>query len=211
MTTMSLAGPQMNVILSREEAETILLPHVERLNCCIENGWRAWKTDYAHKSHILRSRSRAAIVYDEIVHCAIEAFANLDGVKTVRQRGSLMIFIGNCITLRFKKIRKSGRCSNIKTETQVMFLAQMQLPGMLDGTLVHAGYQLDELQQEIKRKAVVCQLDNKVLWEIQLTGEAAVFSVMPSATDPTAPRTTPRFVPKDGIVEAAKAATGDKE
>jgi hypothetical protein len=78
-----------------------------------------------HKAHVLDGRPRAAIVYAEIVNRALEMFQGLEGVKVVRRPGSLMIYIGEDISIRFKKMRKDGRCSNIKTVTQIRFLAQL--------------------------------------------------------------------------------------
>jgi hypothetical protein len=108
-----------------------------------------------------------------------------------------MIYIGNDVTLRFKKMRRNGRCNNVKTVTQIKFLAQLQLPGMVDGTLVHAGYQLDNLQQNVVRKAIVCQLNEKVLWDIELTGVPAEMVTIPPVDSVGQPSTEPRFVAKD--------------
>jgi len=183
-------------LLSKEQAQALLQPYLEILNQCIDDGWSAWKTHYSHRSHVLDGRPRAAIVYAEIVNRALETFQGQDGVKVVRRQGSLMIYIGEDVTIRFKKIRKDGRCSNIKTVTQIRFLAQLQLPGMVDGTLVHAGYQLDDLQQNIVRKAIVCQLNERVLWDIELTGVPAEMVTMPPVDSVGQPATEPRFVAK---------------
>jgi hypothetical protein len=188
-------------LLSKEQALALLQPYLKILNQCIDDGWSAWKTHYSHRSHILDGRPRAAIVYAEIVNRALEVFQGLEGVKIVRHPGSLMIYIGDDITIRFKKIRKDGRCSNIKTVTQIRFLAQLQLPGMVDGTLVHAGYQLDDLQQNVVRKAIVCQLYEKVLWDIELTGVRAEMVTMPPVDSVGQPSAEPRFVAKGARTE----------
>jgi hypothetical protein len=181
-------------LLSREGALNLLEPYLEILNQCIDGGWSAWKKDYAHKSHILDARSRAAIVYAEIFHQALKSFQGLPGVKILQRPGSLMVYIGDEITLRFKKMKRSGRCSNIRTGIQRRLLAQLQLPGMLDGTLVHAGYELDDLQQNVIRKAVVCQLGKEILWDIEITGASAELVSMPPVV-PAAPLPIePRFV-----------------
>ncbi len=196
----TLAAPAPS-LLSREQALAHLQPYLELLNQCIDDGWSAWKTHYAHRSHILDGRPRAAIVYAEIVNRALEVFQGLEGVRVVRRPGSLMIYIGEDVTIRFKKMRRDGRCSNIKTVTQIRFLAQLQLPGMVDGTLVHAGYQLDNLQQNVVRKAIVCQLYEKVLWDIELTGVPAELVTMPPVDSVGKPSAEPRFVAKGTQVE----------
>jgi len=93
-------------------------------------------------------------------------------------------------------MKRSGRCSNIRTVIQRRFLAQLQLPGMLDGTLVHAGYELDDLQQNVIRKAVVCQLGKEVVWDIEITGASAELVSMPSVVPATPLPVEPRFVAK---------------
>jgi len=183
-------------LLTRVQALAFLQPYLEILNRCIDDGWSAWRTHYAHRSHVLDGRPRAAIVYAEIAHRALGAFQGLEGVKAVPGRGSLMIYIGEGVTLRFKKMRHDGRCSNIKTVTQLKLLAQLKLPGMVDGTLVHAGYQLDSLQQNVVRKAIVCQLNQRVLWDIELAGVPAEMVAMPPVESAGHPPIEPRFVAK---------------
>ncbi|WP_058188294.1 hypothetical protein [Terracidiphilus gabretensis] len=205
MFNSSLAG---QALITEEQAESVLQPYFDTLNRCIDDGWEAWKKDYAPMHHKLDARARAAIVFCEIAHRAENAFFELANVKVLRRTGTITIFIGEQITLRFKKMGKKGRCSNIITKTQALFLAQLQLPGMLDGTLVHAGYELDALQQEIVRKAVVCQLDNQVLWQIQIAGPAAMLIVMPPQSTPPIPSSEPRFVAKAQNQEKPAEAEG---
>lgn len=215
MSNTSLAGRS---ILTLEEAEEILGRYCERLNRCIQHGWDVWKRDYQHKHHILHARARAAIVFDEIVHRALEEFPTIPGEqKATRSANTFMLYIGDDISLRFKKIRKNGRCSNILTKQQILFRAQAQLslPTMLEGTLVSAGYVLDDLQQEIARKSVVCHLDNRVLWEMPLRGDGSMVGFIPPAPTPDTgtPVQVPRYAPKPGLVPdkpAAKASGGQE-
>ena len=172
---------------------------------------------YQHKHHVLHARARAAIVFDEIVFCALEEFPTIPGVvKAVRTASTFMLYIGDSITLRFKKIRKNGRCSNILTRQQILFRAQVQLnlPTMLDGTLVSAGYVLDDLQQEVLRKTVVCHLHNRVLWEIPLAVDtAAIVEFTPPTSSEPGVQQQPRFEPKPGLVPEIPAvkATGEEK
>lgn len=199
----SLGGQSQ--ILTQAEAEAQLRPYLERLNKCIQGGWDAWKSDYQAKHPILSPRARAAIVYDEIVHRAMTEFPATDHVKPVRTANSFWLYVGDMLTIRFKKIRKNGRCSNVRTQLQMCFLAQaqveaqMQLPGMPVGTLVHAGYTLDPLQQNVASKAIVCQHLYRVLWRIDLTDTLAqAVEMQPMTTAPVLPQPAVRFVAKDG-------------
>src|SRR5882724_5218264 len=76
-------------LLTLDEAEERLKPHVTRLDNCIQAGWDAWNKDYAHKHHILRARARAAVVFDEIVASAEREFAEVGAVQFKRQSNVL--------------------------------------------------------------------------------------------------------------------------
>jgi hypothetical protein len=199
-------------LLTVEEAEELLKPYVELLNRCIQHGWDAYQNDYATKHHLLSARSRATIVFDEIIARAEQEFNGIDGVKFVRKSNSFMLYIGDKATVRFKKIRKSGRCSNIDTRQQVLFKAQAQfrLPGMLEGTLLHAGYLLNDIERDIRRKMVVCQLNNRVLWQFELRSEAAAQPVITMQPKPQPPQPQkPRFVVKPSAEEVKKPKAKD--
>ncbi|MGC2637368.1 MAG: hypothetical protein WA294_09335 [Acidobacteriaceae bacterium] len=186
MSTNGLGGPNPIPphVLSLQEAEDRIHPYKELLNQCIRYGWTAYMTDYASKHHLLSARARAAIVFDEIRHRAEVVFGAMSDVRFVPHPNSFMLYIGDDIALRFKKLKNNNLCSNINTRQQLLFQAQMRLPGILAGTLVHAGYLLDELQQEIIRTMVVCQFENRVLWTIRLTDEAgeAIIITPPAPT-----------------------------
>ena len=170
-------------LVSAEEAEAILQPYLDRLNECIQHGWNAWQSDYQSKHRILGSRARAAIVYDEIVAKAMELFEGQPDTHFERTSSSFLLYFGDKLIVRFKKIRKDGRSSNVPTRQQNLFNLQIELPGMESGTIVHAGYELDQIQQDIKKKAVVCQYRGSVLWTIGLSGGAELIAV-PSPTPP---------------------------
>jgi hypothetical protein len=211
---MSVAGfkPPEHV-LSLEEAEEIIKPYKDRLDKCIQEGWDAWKNDYASKHHVLSPRARAAIVFDEIVWRAQQEFAAMPDVIFRRHSNSFMMYIGESVSLRFKKLLKNGRCSAIDTRQQMLFKAQAQLrlPTMLHGTLVNAGYVLDDLQREIQRKMVVCQFKNRVLWQFALEGDAVPVLELTPAPTPTEPP-KPQYEIKPEKKKKAKAAiAGEKE
>jgi hypothetical protein len=199
MKTDGLGGPNPlpHHVLSLEQAEDRLQPYKVLLNECIHEGWKAWMEDYVPKHSILSSRSRAAVVFDEIRHRAQIVFGSMPDVKLIPHSNSFILYIGDDIMLRFKKLRRSGLCSNINTRQQMLFQAQMCLPGVLAGTLVHAGYLLDDLQREIIKTLVVCQFENQVLWTIKLTGEGGSLTIVPP-------------IEPDGTLEPQWEFIGDK-
>jgi hypothetical protein len=84
---------------------------------------------------------------------------------------------------------------------------------MQKGTLVHAGYLLDDLQQEILRKSIVCQLNNSVIWQIELSTGVAEVEFMPTSETPLTSVPAPRFEPKPELVPEVPAvnASGEDE
>ncbi len=199
-------------LLTSEEAEPILKPLLTRLAASIGHGWDAWITDYAGKHIILSARTRANIVFDETVAWAEREFINEPGVKCKRICNSFWMFIGDKIILRFKKFNRDSLPSNIQTKQQMLFGAQLVFPTMEPGTLLNAGYILDDLQRAILHKKITCQLKDKVIWELKLGAEgSATVETMPQATLQSSKR-GPRFIAKaDTKQSKAKVAKAGKE
>jgi len=203
-------GNPPNHLLTLQQAEERLQPYKADLDGCIQHGWDVWNQDYLQKHHILRSRSRAAIVFDEIVFKAQQVFCQ-PNVKFDLKNNTFLLFIGEDIIVRFKKIKRNGRCSNVNTRQQALFqLQQMVIPGMEPGTALTVGYALDDLQQKIARKTVVCQFNNRVLWTIELLNEADSPVVeMPQPTVPEAPKQ--RFEAKPELLKDSRQSKKKKK
>lgn len=194
-------------LISAKAAEEQLQPYKLLLEECIQHGWDTWETFYKPRHHILQARSRSSIVFDEIVSHARSKFSGLPGVTFQRHRGTFLLYIGDSIVIRFKKIGKNGKCSSIATHQQVLFEMQAELPGMEKGTILNAGYTLDDMQHHIVRKQVVCQFSNRVLWMLNLPSEDGENTLtIPAAPTPEPPK-SPRFVVKP---EAEKESQQNK-
>ncbi|HWR14167.1 MAG TPA: hypothetical protein VN577_05035 [Terriglobales bacterium] len=205
--------PEADHLLTVERAEELLEPYLDKLNFCIQAGWDAWKAHYSHRFHVLGNRARAAIVFDEIKFAAISEFAGDPDVVFRVKKNAFLLYIGEEIILRFKKMDKQGRCSNIATKQQALFQAQAEL--FPSGTLVSAGYTLDDLQIDIARKMVVCQLQNRVLWTLTIGSGSEAINVVPMSAPPatTTPETSVdirKEVAQDAYVET-KAKEHGKE
>ena len=162
-----------NHLLSLKAAEELFQPYRSLLSECIRSAWDAWETFYKPRHHVLRSRSRANILYDEIVFNVGQKFSMLPNVVFKPFRTSFLLYLGDLAVVRFKKFRKDGLCSNVRTHQQNLFQLQMELPGIESGTMFQAGYFLDHLQQKIARMAIVCQYGKRVLYTIELLGDIA--------------------------------------
>lgn len=167
-------------MLTKLEAEKDLAPHLETLRGCINDGWIAWQTHYSSRHVILDARARAAIVYCEIIHSAKTCFPEGGDVKIVPKGSMYVLFIGDDIVLRFKKL-KNGVPRNIPTEQQRLFRMQLPIPGILPGTYLSAGYELDALEQAISKTLVVARLGNHQVWSLDLNiGGESIEVICPS-------------------------------
>ena len=184
-------------MLRKEQAEKILKPHYEKLKQSLDGGWESWQEYYKPRHHVLDARARAAIVYCEVIDRAKTLFADVAVAKFIKKRGMHLLYIGNEIVLRFKKLRK-GAPSNVRTRQQTLFQMQRTIPGVLPGTYASAGYQLDQIEQAIDKTMVVCQLDGESVWAIDLSigeGEQKVEIMAPVLARPKrAVRVRPRKV-----------------
>lgn len=186
-------------MLKKAEALETLGVHLPTLRRCLHGGWRAWKEHYTARHHVLDARARAAIVYCEIIHRAKELFAEDNNVKIVQRRWMYLLFFGDDIVLRFKKLRKR-KPSNVKTKQQLLLDLQQPLPTILPNTNIIAGYELDPLQQAVESTLVVARLDGEEKWSIDLNLEegAAEGKIEMMSPQPQEPRRPSRVRAKAG-------------
>jgi hypothetical protein len=187
-------------LLGLKQAEDRLNPNIKaKIDEVIQYGWDVWCRDYKPKHPILSARTRAGVIFDEIVHKVAEVFAGVPDVVFKRCKGNWLLYIGTDIVFRFKKLRPDRRYTNVKTHQQTLFQLQIELPGMEKGTLLQAGYVLDDLQTSLVRKVITCQFGKNVLWSIDLD-ERANAPIVQMPLDPTPePRRGERFEPKPEV------------
>lgn len=182
-------------MLNQPDAEKILAPYFPKLKECLDGGWEAWRDHCGHRRHILDARARAAIVYCEIADIAKRIFADLSDVRIVPKRNMCLVFFGEEILLRFKKLR-NRKPRNVATRQQRLIELQQQgvFPGMKPNTFVTAGYQLDTLEQAIGQALVLAHFDGREVWAFDLNigeGEAdeGKVALMPSPEVPPTKQT----------------------
>lgn len=188
MTTGNLY-PTLNLVidelLSRQDAEAILSPHMSALRGFLEQGWSDWHESVlaAPKLATSRATSRANVVYDRITLHA-EAYFEAEGIPCVRKGQMLVVsFEDGRLILRFKKFRsrKLGT-AGIPTEQRLEFeLQQVVLDGTA-ATYVVAGYLPDELGIGLDVLAIACTYNGRVVWQIDLSDQNTA-SVVPVRVD----------------------------
>ena len=181
--------------LDRDEAVSVLDPHLDRITSVLTAGWRAWEEatkDHRRLSAIASRRTRASLVHDAMTDEAERIFADVEGVHASKQRGFLTLTFDDRVILRFKKFRnKRLRTSGIMTNQRSQFeWQQIHIDGMAVTNVV-AGYLVDKLQQGLERVAITCFEGKHNQWVLDLTSPngsvGAVPLQLPLAPQPSEP------------------------
>jgi hypothetical protein len=129
--------------LDQREVEEILSRYRDLLYRVIRGAWDHYQQAYREMHHLHSPRTRASIMHDLMLHYARKFFDDMPGVRFFEQRGLTCICLEERVVLRFKKLNRGLRASNIPTRQAVAYAAQqLLLPGFPPFTRLQAGYQL---------------------------------------------------------------------
>lgn len=191
-------------VLTREEAEEVLEPHVPLLWECLQQAWE-WLEKKFDEDPTMRltvvGRTRANMVYDKFVDVAENAFTGVDGVEVSWDRSFLRLLFNGRISLRFKKLNKAMRSSNVRTNAQRTIYFQLEIDSFPPApTEVTFGYVLDAAGAKIERVCLTCPIGwslNK--WVIPVMEPPADSSSL-FAPSPQPEPATPVIMPAAGLV-----------
>jgi hypothetical protein len=182
----------------KEDLALTLQPHRERLRGVIQNAFLEW-TSLPPEQLVDRSaRTRASWIFDGMVKHARASFVGVPGVELRERRNMFFLEMDGKVLLRFKKLDRNRKVSNIPTAQQLRLLNQEFVQLELNGIprkliILNAGYQLNPLQTDIENLLVTLQEGRSVTWTYALPqdadGEAFSITVLPQAPlPPTPPR-----------------------
>lgn len=182
-----------NPVLSEAEARSLLSPHFGPLVKCVRDAWAQWES-YPHR-HALDARARAAFMSAFFSHRARAVFPDFSD-----SGNTFFLYFGNEAKLRLKKLKSNGTYSNIMTGRQLRLLRQMNIPGILPGTYLTLGYQLDFSEQSIAHIGVTLQSGKQVVYRIDLDEASSASSATPVFPQtPVAPSASPRVKPRKSV------------
>lgn len=188
-------GPYRMLDMSEAQARDLLDPYTGLFVTCIGAAWRKWKDVDAFSRHVLDARARANVMYRFICEEVELHFAHVRGVNVMTVEGMLVLNVGGEAAIRFKKIGDDYRSSNIKTRHQELYSLQVELPNLPPmAARLTVGYQLEELQTEIKDIQVTHPKGDDLLWHYTLL-EPAQSDTLPFPEiplQPVQPTTPPR-------------------
>ena len=157
--------------ISQFDAESTLKPYIHIFKEVIDLAWNEYNDLYSVDLRLIHSaRTRSSIVHDLMRHHAIRLFDGMPGVYLVIIRGLFLVDIEGKVVVRFKKLRRDRRGSNILTGQTMLFNSQQfDLPGIpARPTGLVAGYQLDDLQLHIDARLITCPDASGVAWHIDV-------------------------------------------
>ena len=133
-------------LFSQDDADSILNPHYTAFEEFMFGAWKDWESVPVAQRTQLSPRARAACVYDFIVNRAKTYFSKVKGADLVVRRGLILFGLDGKVLLRFKKLNKNKKASNILTNQQIEFSLQRTLPGIPpQAARLIVGYQLNEV------------------------------------------------------------------
>jgi hypothetical protein len=167
-------GPRRG-LLSRTEAWEVLGPYADQLHGWLQDAWdwvRAILTQDPERDATLDSSTVAGMVSDRFAFL-LEAELDEDHqVQLARTGRMLRATIDGQVTLRFKKLDRRLRSSNIDTHNQENIYCQHLLGNFgVRPTNVTFGYVASPTGTAIAAVHFTCPLDwSRNLWAIQLAG-----------------------------------------
>jgi hypothetical protein len=200
-----------NPVLSKEEAREVFSPYVEKFRKVISDTWHQWET--CPQRHALDARARASFISSFFRHFAKSAFAGDTRVTYTENGNSFFLYVGKDAKVRLKKLRANGTYSNIMTGRQLRLIKQMDIPGMLPGTYLTIGYQLDDSQQKIRHKKITLQSYRGIIYSIDLDDASTASSAAPIAVMPQIPpqSNSPRARARKEAIYNKEKHSGDRE
>lgn len=171
--------PRETMFISEGEAKKILEPHFPAFRRIMYAAWAEWELISSEQRAKLLARARANCLYDFIVHHAKVHFDKVKGVEPFERRGLFLLGFYGLLTIRFKKLGRGKRSSNIQTQQQIDFNLQIDLPGIPKAVRLTIGYVLDIPQTRIKDVLVTLQTGSQLAWHFPIQEANPVVVALP--------------------------------
>lgn len=154
--------------ITRDEAVTVLKPYLDKLRECVVLAWDDYITQYNDLRFPHTSRTRANIIHDLMCLHAKRQFAPIKGVHIRETNGLFLVDFHGELQIRFKKLNRSMKSSNIPTQQTLHFFEQLELEGIPSATRLVIGYILDEAQTQIRTVVITCPKGQEIEWYLEL-------------------------------------------
>ena len=186
----------------KANVEELISPLHNIINQCIRGALQTWKdvlSKSPDQSAVLGSRTRASFIHDNIVKSIQRELSEFPNVRMSTERGFLLVVVKETISMRFKKLNKRGRTSNIITKQQWdIYHNQVPLPDFPAGLRVSIGYELNNTETDIQSIKVVYEKFGVSIWEYKIlaTEDEAITQYTLPIEIPTENKRKPRVKAK---------------
>lgn len=161
------------VLITKEQAQPILEPHLEKIRRSITDAIDTYNTEYAHLRHRHSARTDANTCRDLIIDNIKREFDDVQGVRWSEKGGLFLLTIDGLVVLKFKKFNTRLLSSNIPTRQTQLLLSQ-ELPGMPPNGLLHVGYLLDPLSSRLEGIYITCRVGSHNEWSMDISSATEV-------------------------------------
>jgi hypothetical protein len=172
-------------MLTKAEAQAVMTPYESRIEGAIRAAWRVYR-EYAPDVRLAASpRTQSSHIRDLILIYIRREFDGDPNVKFIKVRGMEVMCIEGKVVVRFKKMDKNKRSSNVPTEQAKAFLGigQGVLEGLpLEATKLQAGYHMNKLRTGYTDIWITCQQGYQVSFFWALEGPA-ITDIAPEAME----------------------------
>jgi hypothetical protein len=170
--------------VTKEVAEKKLEPHATKIQGCILMGINEYQTEYSKYHYLHSARSRASLVRDHIVEKIKQAFDGNKGVNIIDKRGLFLLSIDGFV-IRFKKLNKNFKTSNIQTQQTLRFSNQLEIEGLYKPiTNLNAGYIANEFWSDFEC-LITCPNGNRLDWVINIPKKVSTTPIITISTQRT--------------------------
>jgi hypothetical protein len=191
-----LANPRVSGLLSIEELQALLRPHLARLGRTVWPIWARYLELPEEHRLAFDATTEANMLHCYMVEAAKQEFDHVPGVQFLEMFGFHLGIDGSAFGVnglavcRFKKFDDEGKSRNYPTERAEALRRNEQLEGMPDrATYVDIGYAFNALRTAISEVQAIRVVDTKVVLSVpRAEGQT---SQMPGIL-PFGPTLTPR-------------------
>ncbi len=157
------------VMIKYETAIGLIEPHLPQFSAVCTAALEDLQAQLATFPGSMYNRTKATVMHNLICERLKTELGSTDGVRVFEEYESVSIVMDNKVLLRFKKLKKDGLPSNIRTRRSSDWdaqLLQMKLfPEYPDMACIDWGYVVDSTWSEIKSLKVMCRINANIQWE----------------------------------------------
>lgn len=183
----------MRRLLSEDQASSLAGKYFARFAKVINAGFNDYRSSIKAINALgiktdFRARTSASVIHDYIHTQVLAEFKDDRDMKVIEMDGTFVLLISGKLYLRFKKMDGDMKSSNVRTEKVDSFYKQtLTLPGIDELTCLTAGYILDATESFIRNIYLTLQLNETVIWKIDLFGDSEQTTMFGNSPDPINP------------------------